>query len=79
MSREQTEHLFQWVFRGGVTVGIVILGFFLQNSYASFAETRDSMIRLEVQFNDFKEDVKKNDERTQRQLENLQIEIKKQN
>ncbi|HMJ67577.1 MAG TPA: hypothetical protein VK508_01715 [Cyclobacteriaceae bacterium] len=59
MSKEEIQSTLHWVYRGGITIILIIIGTILHDTYAAFGQARDSMIRMEVQFNDFKENTEK--------------------
>lgn len=69
MSKEQAAQLFGWLYKGIVTICLIVVWAIVQNTYAAFSQTRESMIRLEVLFNQFKEN-------TEKQLDQVRSDVK---
>ena len=58
MSKEQTTEMFNWIYRGVVTLILIVLWAVVQNTYAEFRVAAKTVTELSVEFRIFKDDTK---------------------
>lgn len=76
MSREQTNSMFQWIYRGAMVICLIIVWAVVQDTYATFRQTRDSMIRMEVKVNDLTENTAEKINLLRLEMSEIRAEIK---
>lgn len=73
---QQTKNAIDIVIKSFAVIALGVIGFFAQRFAIRAEEARDSMIRLEVQFNDHKEYSNQNDSYIKMKLQQLETEIR---
>lgn len=73
---QQTKNALDVIIKTFAVIALGVIGFFAQRFAVRAEETRDSMIRLEVQFNDHKEYSNNNDAYIKLKLQQLETDIR---
>ncbi len=73
---QQQKNVIDILVKGVACVCLAVIGYFAERLATRAEETRDSMIRLEVQFNDHKEYSNNNDAAIKMKLDEMEREIR---